>query len=483
MAFQQIPVNAPFLSNAEDESKVTFAEQRMDVIKDLLGSTIRRPALIPFVGGLPGKVVGQYYWEITDMVYFVSDRSLFSMSENKVITEIGANLYGPGEDVSWDESANLELVTAGAVRKLFSANSERIVEYDGSTAQKLEGTNDPVKSSHIIMFDTYLLSNELNGQKYDESILHSKVADPINFEGAFFSAENKPDPIKAMHTDFDEIALFGSKTMENFYDNGVDPFVAIPGGQVKQGTLSPWSIKSIDNAWFFLNADRRLVRVDGRQGRVLSQPIDDILTDSADAENARGEEVTINGKTLYLLTINERTFVFDYAQNEWVGEWASWNSTTATYKKFKARNFINIKQWGKTLCSDVDTGTIYELSDNDYQDDGETIRSSVITGHFDHGTSRGKRVNELRLRLKRGKVARVTVDDPEPLLLVRWQNDGDGDWSNYRSIPLGFQGDTKFSYSLFQMGSYYNTRQYQFVCTDDTPFSIVKAEEDLEFLR
>lgn len=483
MTFRKIPVNVPFWSNAEDESKVLVAEQRRDVIKDVFGTTIRRPALVQFASGLPQPADGMYYWETRDRVYIVSSGNLYSMTENGVISEVEAGIYGNGEHVSWAESADLTIVTEGATRKLFSTNGGRIVEFNGSTAQQLTGSDDPLESSHIIMFDTFLLSNELSNQKFDESILHSKVADPINFEGAFFSAENKSDPISALHSEWDEIAAFGTKALESFYNNGVDPFAQIPGATVKQGTLSPWTIKNLDNAYFMLNADRRLIRIDGRQATVLSQAIDDILSEAADAPNAEGEDVTFDGKTLYLLTINQRTFVFDYVLNEWVGEWGAWNTTTATYKPFSARNFINVKQWNKTFCASKTTGEIFELSSKAFRDVGDTIiRSSVITGNIDHGTGREKRSNELRFKLKRGNVEKLTVDQDQPLLLVRWRDNGSKIWSNYRNILLGFKGEDEFFWSLFQLGSY-RSRQYEFVCTDDVPFSIVEVEEDVDLLR
>ena len=484
MTFRKIPVNVPFWSNAESESKANIvAEQRRDVIKDVLGSTIRRPGLVVFATTeLPEPADGMYYWESKDLVYVVSAGNLYSLSEGGVLTAIGTGLYGSGNHVSWAESANLELVTAGAIRKLFSTNGGRIVSYDGTTAAKLEGAEDPVLSSHIIMFDTYLLSNELSGEKHDESIFHSKVADPITFEGAYFSAENKPDTIKAMHTEYDEIALFGTKTLEAFYNNGVDPFAAIPGATTPQGTLSPWTIKMVDSAWFMLNDDKRLVRIDGRQAIVLSQAIDDLLSELPDLANAEGEIFTLKGKTLYLLTINERTFVYDFALREWVGEWGFWSKTTATYRGFKGRNFVNVKPWGLTLCTDPGTGKIYKLDFDTYQDYGNEIRSSVITGWIDHGTGREKRSNELRFKLKRGKGHKIAPTTVNPKLLVRWADNGSKVFSNYREILLGFEGEDDFFYSLFQLGSY-RSRQYEIVCTDNVPFSIVDAEEDVELLR
>jgi len=482
MAFRKIPVNVPFWSNAEDESKVIVAEQRRDVMKDALGATIRRPGYSLFNSDLSEPVAGQYYWEYKDLVYVVAENNLYSLSESGVLTQVGTTVFGEGNNVSWDESGDLTLVTPGATRKLFASNGDRIVVYDGITASKLNGANDPVESSHILIFDTYCLSNELSDPKWDESILRTKVAEPTNFEGEFFSAENKADPIKAMHSAWDEIALFGSKVLEHFYNNGVDPFLAIPGGNVPQGTLSPWTIKLADNAWFLLNRNRRLIRIDGRQATVLSQAIDDILSTSPDAENAVGEVITLNGSTLYLLTVNDRTFVYDFAINEFVGEWGFWSTTTATYEKFKPRNFLNVEPWGITLCTDKDNGNIYKLDFDESRDNGELIRSSVITGWLDHNTGREKRSNELRFKLKRGKMAKTTKGQIEPKMFVQFRDNGSKVWNNPFEIPLGFKGDDEFYYSIFQLGSY-RSRQYEIFCTENIPFSIVDVEEDVDLLR
>lgn len=483
MAFRKIPINVPFWANAEDESRANVAEERRDVMKDPTGSTIRRPALVPFAQELPEPADGMFYWESADLVYIVSAGNLYSFSEAGVLTLIESGLFTDQTHVTWAESADLTLITAGAVRKLFASNGGVPVEYDGTTAQKLTDTDAPQQSTHLVMFDTYLLSNDKSQAKFDESVVHSEEANPVSFKGAFFSAENKADPLNALLSEWDEVALFGSRSIENFYNDGVEPFVPIPGGTVADGTRSPWTIKIVDNAYFFLNTGRRLVRLDGRQPTVLSQAIDNILSESPDFENAEGEVFTLQGKTLYLLTINDRTFVYDYALQEWVGEWGSWDTTTATYRKFKARNFLDVKPWGVTLCTDKDTGAIYKLDFDEDRDAGDVeVRSSVITGNIDHGTGREKRSNELRLRLKRGQKPKVSDTDEPPKLLVRWRDNGSKVWSNWRDVFLGFEGDAEFYYSLYMLGSY-RARQYNFVCTDDVAFSIVDVEEDVELLR
>lgn len=482
MTFRKIPVNVPFWSNIEDESRSVVAEQRRDVMKDTLGSTIRRPGRSEFAIGLPAPADGMFYWEIADLVYFVSSGNFYSLNKSGTVSLIGSSLFGSGKHVTWAESTDLTLITSGATRKIFATNGGRIVQYDGSTVSQVASSNTPVQSSHIIMFFSYLLSNELSDSKYDESILFPVVADPLTWNGEFFSAENKPDRINAMHTEWDEIALFGSKSIENFYNDGVTPFTQIPGGTVKSGTRSPWTIKSIDNAYFFLNSDRRVVRLDGRQTTELSQAINDILSGDVDFANAEGGFLKLGKKTLYLLTINERTFVYDVNLNEWVGEWGFWNKSIAKYTAFNSRNFLDVESWGITLCSDNIQGTIYKLDFDTYQDFGNEIRSSVITGQIDHSTGREKRSNELRFRLKRGKFQRTSPSDPEPVLICRWRDNGSKVWSNDRDIMLGFTGDNEFYYSIYNLGSY-RSRQYEFYCTDNVPFSIVEIEEDVVLLR
>lgn len=486
MAWQKIPINVPFWANVSEPSRSAIvSKERRDVIKDALGATIKRPCLSEFATGLPDIADGQVYWENTDKVYIVSSGDLYSLTEAGVLTLEQASVFeiGPsGKHVTWANSTDLTLVTAGAVRKLFGTNGGRIVETDGTTVNKLADSDAPRECTHIVMFDNYLHGNDKSDQKYDESVLFSKAADPITWEGAFYSAENHPDILNAIHSAWDEIAVFGTNQIENFYNDKTTPFSAIPGGNINDGTLSPWTIKSNKDFYFYLNADRIVIQLAGRQAIEISDAINNLIDGDLDYENAEGEFFKLSGKELYLLTIGGRTFVFDIKLKEWVGEWGTWDKNTASYRPFRARNFINVKPWGLTLCTDKDTGTIYKLDFDTFQDDGEEVRSSIITGQIDHGTGREKRSNELKFRLRRGEVAKTSTDQVEPLLLYRWRDDGSKVWSNWREVPLGFEGDKEFYFSDYQLGSY-KSRQYNFVVTDNTPFTIAEVEEDVELLR
>jgi len=483
VTFQKLPVNAPLWKNVEDESRSVVSEDRRDVMKDALGTTIKRPCLSLFNDDLDEVTDGIFYWPEKDMVYFVNDTNLYSLAENGTVTLIGSSLFGSGTHTTWAESPDLTLVTTGATRKLFAANGNKVVKYDGSTASILSGSNTPVQSSHIIMFDTYLLSNEMSDPKWEETIIRSKVADPETWEGAYFSAENHPDKLQAIHSEWDEIAAFGEHSIEPFYNDGSTPFSTIPGANIGKdgGTLSPWTIKVLDNAYFLLNAQRRVIRIDGRQPTVLSHAIGNLLEGNIDYANAEADVLELNDRAFYILTVNDRTFVYDTLLKEWISEWSWWNKTLGKYERFRGRNIITVEQWGVTLCTDWENGNIYKLSENVYQDAGSEVRSSVITGLIDHGTSLEKESNELRLRIKRGQATKTATTDISPKMQIRWRDNGSKKWSNYRVIDLGFYGDDEIYRSLVQLGSYIS-RQWEFIVTDNVPFSIVDVEEDVNIL-
>jgi hypothetical protein len=112
-----------------------------------------------------------------------------------------------------------------------------------------------------------------------------------------------------------------------------------------------------------------------------------------------------------------------------------------------------------------------------YQDAGDLIRSSWITGHIDHGTSRTKRSNTLRIKARRGEGG-----SSDSTLMLRWRDNGSKTWSNTRNISLGKTGEFEFFKDEYRLGSY-NSRQYELSITDNVPLSMVYIEEDIEVVE
>jgi len=199
--------------------------------------------------------------------------------------------------------------------------------------------------------------------------------------------------------------------------------------------------------------------------------------------DAFADYITFGGNNWYVLTIPSYgdsgvTLVYDVAKNEWQGKWNYWNTTTSVYEQFRGYNYAHIPAWNKHLLGDRLNGIVYYLQDDSHKDNGDTMRSSWITGHIDHKTSRRKRSLKLRIRLKRGYGA----EDSEPKLMLRWRDDGARAWGNIHYIDLNEIGEYKQYVEINRLGMY-RSRQYELSVTDDVPVIIADAEELVEAVK
>ena len=86
-----------------------------------------------------------------------------------------------------------------------------------------------------------------------------------------------------------------------------------------------------------------------------------------------------------------------------------------------------------------------------------------------------------------GGIYRMTSDPLPPLpqyptdpakLLIRWRNNGQGQWSNYREVDLGGWGETEIVKRIRGLGQY-RTRQYEIVSYTGGAITIAGAEENV----
>lgn len=467
MAWQPLPINQKLYQNVDESSLTNQSPERRDVYLDESRSMVRRPGLIEFTTAGTDGINGMYYWESMDTVYIVSGRDLYSMTEAGTVTLIASNLFSLSTRAIFDEAINPS-------RKLFITNGGIPVEYDGATAQKLTDPQAPKLATHLSIFDTYLIANQTDSQKIE----YSNVGQPTVFTGEFVQAEVQSDDVVFVGVGWDEIAAFGKTSLQFFYNDGSTPFVNKPGAIVQEGCIAPYSVKLIDNAWFYINHERRVVRLNGRQPVVLSVPIDKVLNGLTTVTDAIGDQLTVGGRTFYVLTFptDDKTIVYDYSLNEWCGEWGSWSTENTAYSRYRGNCVLYVPEWGVHLVGDYNNGKIYKADVDTYKDGTGIIRSAWTTGNIDHGTSLRKRSIRLRFRLKRGEGDINTTESP--ILMVRWRDDGKKAWGNTVNINLGKSGDYEIFKEIGPMGSY-RTRQYEISITDDVPLSLVAVEENV----
>lgn len=335
-------------------------------------------------------------------------------------------------------------------------------------------TDAPTEVSHVDYFDQYILANYDGTSKFGWSGVNAPQS---WLSTSFASAESKPDELVALHVGWREITLFGKESIEVWQNDGVTPFSRLEGAYVERGCIAPYSVVNAGGIWIWLDHERRVSMLEGRNVKLVSGPYDDEIRNIAPARDAYANFITIGSHAFYIITFPsaEKTFVYDLANNSWY-EWGTYDSSDGSYEQWRGKSYVYAARWQFHLIGDrSSTGKIYRLREDLFTDAGDEIRTKILTGEITHGTTERKTATELIMRCKRG-VGNVTGN--EPVFSVRWKNDN-GEWSNYRQVSLGKIGDRQMIKRLFRLGQY-RTRQYEIVHSDPSDFVLSNLEENVE---
>jgi hypothetical protein len=262
--------------------------------------------------------------------------------------------------------------------------------------------------------------------------------------------------------------------------NATAPFQRFEGKYTQRGTIAPYSVLQVDNTYFFLDQERKIVRLVGGDPQVISNPFDADFQALDTVTDARGMHIISGGDTWYVLTFptEQKTYAYDYKRDIF-SEWSYYNNDTGLRENFLGNTSCYMKKWNQHLVgSRKNDGYLYLSSKEIYRDGGNPCVFEMWTGWDGDGSWRT--VPELRLTLKRGKGAALTT--PEPWLEIYYRddhgnpNDPDSSWRGPKIVNLGQLGETDRMYRVHQLGRYRN-RQYRFLCSADIPLVIIKAEE------
>jgi hypothetical protein len=467
--WKKIPINQPVYTNVDPVSLSGRTPERHDTYRNDAGATVRRPGFDLFADlGTSAPVDGIYYWESQDLLIAVSNGDVFSKTETGSVSTLATGVFVAGTRPTFADFGDT----------LYAANGGDIVKITTSTASALGDADIPANVTHVAAFDTYMLAN-----KVDTGQMHrSNVNAPETWDANFITAEQAPDNLTAVHARWNEIWLFGTRTVERWYNDGETPFVPFDGGVLSTGCEAPYSIQWIRGAFYWLNEERELVRSAGNSYEILSGPVENLLRDTRTISDAIADYMTVGGETFYVLSLpsyssDGLTLVYDITKNEWQGEWNYWDSVASSYERFRGQCYVFATSWNRHLLGDKDNGKIYYMRTDKHQDNGDIMRSAWLTGHVDHDSSLKKRSAKLRLRVQRGEGAEGST----PKLMLRWRDNGNEVWKNIHYLDLGELGEYEMYLTLRRLGIY-RSRQYELFVTDDVPIVLAEAEELVEVI-
>tara|TARA_R110000868_G_scaffold125492_2_gene331443 strand:- start:6683 stop:8131 length:1449 start_codon:yes stop_codon:yes gene_type:complete len=334
----------------------------------------------------------------------------------------------------------------------------------------------------VAYLDGYFVYNEPDSQKvWVTELLDGTSVDPLDFA----SAEGSPDGLVAINVDHREAWLFGTDSVEVWYNAGLAdfPLTRIQGAFNEIGCVAAFSVAKLDNALFWLGTDARgqgiVYRANGYAGiRISTHAIEYAIAQYGNISDAVAYTYQQEGHAFYVLTFpsGDATWVYDVSTQAW-HERAGWNTALGEFTRHRSNCQCNFG--GNTVVGDYENGNIYTLDLNVYADNGGIQKWLRSWRALPTGTNTLRRTAQHSLQLDcESGTGLNTGQGSDPEIMLRWSDDGGHTWSNEHLSKMGKIGEyyRRVFWRRLGMTLKLRDRVYEVSQTDPVKAVIVGAE-------
>jgi hypothetical protein len=326
----------------------------------------------------------------------------------------------------------------------------------------------------------YFVFNEPDSQKfYITAILEGTQIDALDFA----SAEGSADGLVSLIVDHRELWLFGTDSVEVWYDAGTSdfPLQRIQGAFNEIGCAAAYSVAKLDNGLFWLGADARgkgiVYRAEGYTGRRIStHAVEWQIQQYGDISDAIAYTYQQDGHAFYVLVFPsaDTTWVYDVSTQAW-HERAGFVNGDFTRHRANCQMAYN----NEVVVGDYANGNIYAFDLNVFEDNGQPQKWLRSWRALPTGQNNLKRTahHSLQLDCETG-VGTNLGQGQTPQVMLRWSDDGGHTWSNEHWTPLGAIGVYQHRAFWRRLGMTLKLRDrvYELSGTDPVKISIMGAE-------
>lgn len=330
-------------------------------------------------------------------------------------------------------------------------------------------------ASQVGFIGGYFIWTVPNSGRAQYSSLYSTDTTALNF----FTAEGSPDNGVGQIVDHLEYWYFNETTTEVYglVADANNPIQRIGGAFIEHGCASAYSIAKMDNTIYWLGSDENGLGIVWKASgayepqRVSTHAIEFALA-QADLSTAVAWTYQQEGHAFYVLTVGDKTWVFDAATGLW--HQRAWrNPATAEFHRHRGQCRLSFA--GKTLVGDWENGKIYEMGLDIYDDDGVPLIARRTGPSMNFNTYSGLRVHfESGVGLQSGQ-----GEDPQAML--QWSDSYGKYWSAEYWAAMGRVGDYKRRVDWRRLGSPRpagTPRIFRVTISDPVKRAIISAEVD-----
>lgn len=402
----------------------------------------------------------------SDKLYFVSGSELITITEAGTAASVGT-LNTSGGRVSIVAGRDYIALVDGA----------DIYTYDGTTFA-IEGAFVPTDPSHITYLDTFFIVNEVNS----DAFYISTAEDPRTWAALdVANAQADPDDILALTSNQKDLYLAGSVTTQVYYNSGnADfPYDPYPNGVIQVGIEAKHTLVSTVHGVFMLGRTKegevRVIKILGLQPQVVSNDdIDWQISQFFDTTDAVAWIEQDGDRTLYVINFptGDKTYCYDLSLPKEIG-W--FEKKSFGIGRWRAGGYGAIGK--KRIIGDYVNSDFYTLDFNTFDENGtriERIRRCQIV----HSDKKLVTINELILDIEVG-VGITTGQGSDPMIMLRYSNDGAKTWSSELWEQLGKIGERNVEVFWNKLGE---ARDWIFEIkvTDPVEINIIAAYADIE---
>ena len=358
-------MKTPILGSSYVTRSVNAADNRMiNLFPELVPEGGKEPAFLTRAPGLrllanvgAGAVRGMNVYG--GYLYVVSGRNLYKVDTSYNFTLLGVVTDGT-DQVSMANDGN----------HLFIACNGPSYIYNAATNAFAQITDPDFPGALTVSYlDGYFVFIEPDSQKvWVTDLLDPTSIDPLNFA----SAEGDPDGLVSSIVDHSEVWLFGTNSVEVWYNSGNTdfPLQRIQGAFNEIGCAATFSVAKLDNGLFWLGADARgqgiIYRAQGYTGvRISTHAVEWQIQQYERIDDAIAYTYQQDGHSFYVITFPtaNKTWVYDVATQSW-HERAGWLNSEFTRHRGNCQAAFN----GEVIIGDYQNGYIYAFDMNVYTD-------------------------------------------------------------------------------------------------------------------
>ena len=360
-------MKSPILGSSYVARSVNAADSRMvNLFPEIVPEGGKEPAFLNRAPGLrllanmgDGPIRGM--WQYEGSAYVVSGNVLYKVDTLWRATPIG-NVTGSPGPVSMSDNGTQLFIACNGPSYIYNRLTNQFKQID-----------DPDFPGAVTVgyLNGYFVFNEPNSQRiWITQLLDGTSIDPLDFA----SAEGSPDGLVSLLISHREAWLFGTNSVEVWYDSGAADFPLTPvqGAFNEIGCIAAFSVAKLDNGIFWLGADARgrgiVYRANGYTAqRISTHAVEWQIQQYGTLSDAIAYTYQQDGHAFYVLIFPSAntTWVYDVATSAWHERAAFINGSFTRHRSNCQMSFSN-----EVVVGDHEVGNIYAYDLDVFSDNG-----------------------------------------------------------------------------------------------------------------